>query len=185
MTTITLTKDQQSAMDAFIQFLTDPIETVFVLSGYSGTGKSSLVKVLLDKLPSITKTIKLVDPKYKNYEVELTATTNKAAESLSYLTGAGVRTIHSYLGLRVETDHKNKVTKLVPSKLDPKTNTLIFIDEASYIDNELLGLIFKLTKDCKIVFMGDPAQLTPVKSKGTPVFDANLSCSSGRRTPYY
>ena len=97
---ITLTKDQQSALDAFIQFLTDPIETVFVLSGYSGTGKSSLVKVLLDRLPSIYKSIKLVDPCHKEYSVELTATTNKAAESLSYLTGSSVGHIHSYSGLR-------------------------------------------------------------------------------------
>ena len=175
MTIITLTKDQQNAMDAFIKFLSDPIETVFVLSGYSGTGKSSLVKVLLDKLPGIYKSIKLIDPKQKELTVELTATTNKAAESLNYLTGSAVSTIHSYLGLRVNTDYKTNVTTLIPSKMDPKTNSLIFIDEASYIDKELLGLIFKLTKDCKIVFMGDPAQLTPVKSKGTPVFDANFT----------
>ena len=85
-----------------------------------------------------------------------------------------VKTIHSHLGLRVETDFKTNTTTLTPSKHQPKEGQLLFIDEASYIDKQLLGWIFKLTRDCKVVFMGDPAQLTPVKSQGTPVFDANF-----------
>ena len=175
MTTITLTPDQQNALTAFTQFLADPIESVFVLQGYSGTGKTTLVKTLLDQIPKYWKAAKLIDPSAKTYPIELTATTNKAAENFSQITGMGVRTIHSYLGLRVSTDFRTNVTTLLPSKIsNPKEGQLIFIDEASYIDSQLLSWIFKLTKKCKIVFMGDPAQLTPVKSQGTPVFDANF-----------
>ena len=172
---ITLTEDQQKAMNAFQQFLLDPTETVFVLSGYSGCGKSTLVRTLLDKLPVFMKTLKLIDPNQKDYEVALTATTNKAAENLARITGSSATTIHSFLSLRVNTDYKTGVTTLTPRNRNPVENYLLFIDEASYIDSKLLELIFKLTHKCKIVFVGDPAQLTPVKSSATPVFGANFN----------
>ena len=177
--TITLTEDQQNALDAFHNFLLDPIETVFVLRGYSGCGKSTLVRTIIDEVPSFIRTAKLINPKQKDWQTELTATTNKAAENLSQITGHPAWTIHSYLGLRVNTDFRTGVTTLTPRKgVLPVENTLLFIDEASYIDKQLLQYIFQLTRDCKIVFIGDPAQLTPVKSQGTPVFDAHFSGAS-------
>lgn len=173
MTPITLTTDQQNALDTFIQFLADPSEQVFVLEGFSGTGKTTLVKTILDQLPKLLKAVRLINPNARRYDVELTATTNKAAENFGMITGMAVGTIHSYLGLRVSTDYQTNVTKLVPSKTNAfKEGHLLFIDEASYIDKDLLGWIFKLTRNCKIIFMGDPAQLTPVKSSETPVFEA-------------
>ena len=171
----TLTVDQQGAMDALYQFLCDPIETVFVLSGYSGCGKSTLVRTLIDCLPDFLKAARLIDPSQKDYVVELTATTNKAAENLSAITGSTAGTIHSFLGLRVQTDYKTNVTTLIPKNQEVKEGYLLIIDEASYIDSQLLKFIFSKTKNCKIVFVGDPAQLTPVKSTGTPVFDANFT----------
>ena len=170
-----LTADQQSAQEAFYRFLVDPVETVFVLQGYSGCGKSTLVRMLLDALPDYMKTARLINPNLRDYAVELTATTNKAAENLGQITGQGARTIHSFLGLRVQTDYRTGSSTLIARNADQEEDFLLFIDEASYIDKELLGYIFKKTKNCKIVFIGDPAQLTPVKSTGTPVFDANFS----------
>jgi len=172
---ISLTKDQQTAMELFYQFLTDPIETVFVLRGYSGCGKSTLVRTLLDRLPGFLRTAKLINPNQKDYEVALTATTNKAAETLGSITGNSAVTIHSFLALRVQTDFRTNVTTLIPRNTDVKQNYLLFIDEASYVDKQLLQFIFSRTANCKVVFIGDPAQLTPVKSQGTPVFDANFS----------
>lgn len=172
---ITLTNGQTKALDAFQTFLLDPVETVFVLSGYSGTGKTTLVKTLLEETPKFFKLAKMVDPLAPDYTIELTATTNKAAENFGSLTGAEVKTIHSFLGLRVMTNYETGVTTLTPKNHIKKENVLLFIDEASYVDKALLGWIFKLTSKCKIVFIGDPAQLTPVKSSGTPVFDANFS----------
>lgn len=174
ITEITLTEDQQNALDSFHQFLADPIERVFVLSGYSGCGKSTLVRILLDHLPNFMRTMKLIDPNAKQYEVALTATTNKAAENLANITGYPVSTIHSFLELRVNTDYKTNTTTLIPRSSDRKENYLLFIDEASYVDRDLLGFIFSKTAKSKIVFIGDPAQLTPVKAQGTPVFDANF-----------
>jgi len=174
--TITLTEDQQSALDAFHEFLLDPIEQVFVLSGYSGCGKSTLVRTIIDEVPKFVRTAKLIDPQTKDYTIELTATTNKAAENLGQITGHSAGTIHSFLGLRVNTDYKTGVTTLTPRRgALPLEGYLLFIDEASYVDKQLLQMIFQLTRDCKIVFIGDPAQLTPVKATTTPVFDANFT----------
>lgn len=174
MTAITLTSDQQNALEQFTQFLSDPSEQVFVLEGYSGTGKTTLVKILLDQLPALMKTVRLINPQVKRYDVELTATTNKAAENFGMITGHSVSTIHSFLGLRVNTDYHTGKTTLLPGRnSSPKEGHLLFIDESSYIDRDLLNWIFKLTRNCKIVFMGDSAQLTPVKSSSTPVFDAS------------
>ncbi len=171
---LTLTPDQQNASDKFGAFIMDPAEQVFVISGYSGTGKSTLVTTLVDQLPNYLKMAKLVTPSLIDYQVMLTATTNKAAENFSSITGQEVTTIHSFLGLRVSTDFKTNVTTLVPKSSEKKFGYILFIDEASYVDAQLLGLIFKLTDNCKIVFIGDPAQLTPVKATATPVFDANF-----------
>lgn len=172
---ITLTEDQQSALEAFHAFLTDPIETVFVLRGYSGCGKSTLVRTLLDQLPGFNKAAHLINPNHREYEVALTATTNKAAENLGSITGQSAVTIHSFLGLRVQTDYRSNTTTLIPRTNEQKQGYLLFIDEASYVDKQLLSFIFKMTYNCKVVFIGDPAQLTPVKSVGTPVFDANFT----------
>lgn len=176
-TSFTLSQDQQNAMTAFYQFLCDPIESVFVLRGYSGCGKSTLLKTLLDRLPNFLQAGRLINPRMPRYDVALTATTNKAAENLSRITGQEAGTIHSFLGLRVQRDYKTQVTKLVPRNMDQHENELIFIDEASLYDHEMLTLTFKLVNQttCKIVFVGDPAQLAPVKSSGTPVFNGKFS----------
>ena len=173
MTELVLTADQTAAKEAFVSFLLDPHEHVFVLKGYSGTGKSTLTGHLLESLSGIFKAARLIDPDFKEYEVQLTATTNKAAENLAFLSGQSVPTVQSYLGLMVRKDYKTDETYLARKKNAPDLyRKLLFVDEASYIDKELLKHIFQITKDSKIVFMGDPAQLTPVKTHGTPVFDA-------------
>jgi ATP-dependent exoDNAse (exonuclease V) alpha subunit len=169
---IQLTPTQQEALDKFYAFYINPLESVFIIEGYSGTGKSTLVKTILDNLPNYTKTLQLLHPKSKSLAIELTATTNKAAENFSDLTDMPVRTIHSFLGLRVQTDFRtNETTLSIKHNAAPIENTLLFIDEASFIDNTVLRWIFDRTQNCKIVFIGDPAQLAPIKSTSIPVFD--------------
>ena len=166
-----LTDGQEAAYIAFTDFVTDPDQKVFVLTGYAGTGKSTLVKHLLDTLPATMRTLKLITQQDNTMPIQLTATTNKAAEALSLITGDEVKTIHSFLGLRVTKNPKTGRTKLVPhGGAEIKENLLIIIDEASTIDANLLEQIFERTVDCKYVFIGDPAQITPVKANSTPVF---------------
>lgn len=175
MPVITLTTDQQNALDKFIAFLLDPIERVFVLSGYSGTGKSTLVRYILEYLPKYHKTLRLINPKATDYDIQLTATTNKAAEVLQSMSNYPVSTIHSALGLRVQTDYKTNTTQLVPASKELVSDKILFIDEASYVDSQLLTMVFKRTKNCKIIFIGDPAQLTPVKAQTAPVFESQFN----------
>lgn len=172
MSELQLTQDQSTAYDKFSNFILDPTDTVFVLEGYSGTGKSTLVEKLIEDLPRILNARSLLLQDDSNdYNVELAATTNKAAENLAQITGRDVRTIHSILGLRVHTNYKTGVTNLkVRPDVDIVSDTILFIDEASYIDSKLLGLIFERTERCKIVFIGDPAQLLNVGCKKSPVF---------------
>ena len=172
---ITLTNDQENAKTKLLQFLCDPNEHVFVLEGYSGTGKTTLVRHILEELPNFLKTVKAINPKAVEYNFELSATTNKAAEALSDLSGLAVKTVHSALGLRVIKDIKTGKSSLGRKSYDFYLyNTVLFVDEASYIDHALLKLIFQCCKDCKIVFLGDRAQLTPVMSKHTPVFQSGF-----------
>ena len=171
---LTLTTDQQQALVDFFVFLSDPSDPVFVLSGYSGCGKTTLITTILDKLPEINKANKLLNIKHKELQIVLSATTNKAAENFSFITGRDCQTIHSFLGLRVQTNYKTSTTKLVSHTQNIMEDYLIFIDEASYVDSPLLSIIFQKTKNCKIVFIGDPAQLTPVKATTAPVFNSNF-----------
>lgn len=174
--THTLTADQQAAFDGFARFIMDPIEQVFVVEGYSGTGKSTLTLTMVTELPNLVRAARLIHPSLQEREVVLTATTNKACEALHLLTHQEVRTIHSFLGLRVHTDYATgKTTLKEADPHDVKRDCLIFIDEASFIDPTLLALIFKKTKHCKIIFIGDPAQLLMVQCKQPPVFHAGFT----------
>lgn len=172
---IVLSEDQQKAFEDFVGFMLDPHQMVFVLSGYSGTGKSTLVHYLVDHLPQIQKMAKLIDPETRPWEVQLTATTNQAADALAFLTGEEVRTIHSFLGLRVETNYRTGETTLIPrDRHDVKEGFLLFVDEASYCDTLLLNLIFQQTNKTKVVLMGDRAQLLQFKSNVAPAFAAGF-----------
>jgi len=174
MSELILTEGQEEAMAKFMDFLLDPLETMFVLSGYAGTGKSTLVKYLLESVPKIMQTLMLIDPTRKNMAIQLTATTNKAADVLGEMVGDVVPTIHSYLGLSVHTDYKTGVTSLKDRSGTEIYNTLVFIDEASFVDRELLSLITKKCVQSKVIFIGDAAQLAPVKSTHIPVFNAGF-----------
>lgn len=171
---IVLSDDQAAAETMFVNFLLDPAEQVMVLEGFAGTGKSTLVERLMKNMPKYLKMAKLVNPDAFQYAIQLTATTNKAAEALSNITGEDVRTIHSFLGLRVDRDHRTGQTRLIPRNSEPESGWILVIDEASMVDSNLLTLIFQQTTNCKIMFIGDPAQLPPVKYTTTPVFNAGF-----------
>ena len=174
MAELTLSAGQQAVENRFVQFLADPNEPVLVIRGYSGTGKSTLVHTLLDNLPKYIKAMKMIDDQYEVPPIQLTATTHKAAENFSQITGMDVSTIHSFLGLRLNTDYTTGAKTLVPREEGKKFNYLIFIDEASYIDQYTLGLIFKQAINCKIVFIGDPAQLLMPRCSIAPAFMAGF-----------
>lgn len=174
MTEFNLTPSQVRGYDTFLPFYLDPNQSVMLLEGYSGTGKTTLVRYLMEQLPIMDQMAKLVAPDYVPPEILLTATTNQAAEAFSLAVGYKpvATTIYSACQLRLVKDYKTRETHLV-SYGDGPSNKLIFIDEASFLDSEALSKILAQCYNCKIVFIGDPAQLTPVGSEKMPVFDMN------------
>ncbi len=166
MSEITLTEDQQNASHTFIDFLVDDTQKYMVIQGAAGSGKSFLLKHLLNTFQAKYKTYNILlqrDPSHE-FKINLTATTNKAVAVVREFTGdLDSKTIHSLLGLRVMNDFKTGKTKLQKTK-DYKIlrNRLIIIDEASFIDNALFSVLDESTKDCKILLVGDQYQLAPV-----------------------
>ena len=145
-------------------------DSLYLTDHFIVTHNTFLVNNLLEAMPKYFATQKLVNPEYEEMCVELTATTNKAAEALHEQTQYPVRTIFSLLGLRVNTDYSTGKTNIALKHGVSKVyNSIIFIDEASYADGQLISYIFSQTENCKIIFIGDPAQLS--MSYGTaPVF---------------
>lgn len=171
-----LTKGQQAAADAFFQMLLDDSQKEIIVSGPAGVGKTFWMGYLIDTvMPQYHNTCKLLGMVAKYHEVEMTATTNKAAEVLGLATGRPTRTIHSALGLKVTENYSDGSTKLTKSKSwRVHYNKIVFIDEAFMIDRYLYKYIQEGFHNCKIVFVGDHCQLTSVTETICPILQQNL-----------
>lgn len=172
---IELSPSQQRVVDYFPEFLSneDPEMTI---SGFAGSGKSFLVDYLATAAEKQQQLLRVVDPDAVNRRLYFTATTNKAAVVLgSMLRNMPVTTIHKLLGLTVQNDFATGRQRLVEKdRVANLTNSLVFIDEASMINLELLEKIRyaqKRFRNCKVVFIGDAYQLPPVMENVCPVFN--------------
>ena len=173
-----LNEGQQKATDAFFNFLFTK-DKEFNISGSAGTGKTYLMSHFIDKIiPRYYEMCKLMGIKPEYHTVMMTATTNKAAEVLAEITKRPTETIHSFLRLKVMEDYSSGRTTLTKRR-DWKIheNIVLFIDEASMIDSSLYPIIQEGTMNCKIIYVGDHNQLTPVGEKLSPVYKQN--------TPFY
>lgn len=171
-----LNEGQQNAADEFLQFLfTDELE--FDIRGPGGVGKTFLMRHLIDVvIPNYFEQCQLmnIEPRFEN--VEMTATTNKAAEVLSESIRRPVGTIHSFLCLKVKNDYKTGEVKLTRrNDWQPKEKTIFFIDEGSMIDSGLYYQIHAAAgPGCKIVYVGDHCQLPPVQERISPIYKNNI-----------
>lgn len=174
---LSLTKSQQDAYDDIVNFLLDDSRFVHVVQGHSGTGKSTLLRTLIDNYPYLEKTIKLVNPKHKPRDLRITATTNSACDSLASIVKQRVCTIHSLIGVRWIEDYMTGNGKLVLNRGIAKVyDSFICIDEGSYINQELWAWINRqVDKSCKILVLGDKWQL--INGDIAPLFDGKYSLS--------
>ena len=171
-----LSSDQKKAVDLFADFLIEETESalsIFVLSGYAGTGKSTLISLINKTLRSFKVNTRLAAP------------TGRAAKVLSVYANQKAQTIHKeiYFGGNALEER----VKLTPAK-NKQRNTLFFIDEASMIpsgsfggDNDILSDLIYFVRDgykCKLVFIGDIGQLPPVGQDSSPALDADFLESS-------
>ena len=166
-----LTDDQKAAHAAFTAFMTSDAKEM-VISGPAGTGKSTLLRYLMQDQDHIKIQKLLGEPPLTNWL--LTATTNKAAEVLQGSTGEEASTVHSALKIQVTPDYKTgNVVLRRKNNADVLMDTLLVIDECSMIDAKLDKLIDESTYRCKILYVGDHCQMAPVGEALSPVFQRN------------
>jgi len=162
---------QQAAADAFFNFLftSDPY---FVISGTAGVGKTFLMSHIADSVMEDYETAcKLLGREKIYHSAVFTALTNKAADVLEQSLHVPVPTIHSFTRLVVKQDYKTGKTHLKKRQdWAKRTNLIVFIDECSMIDSQLFDLLQETFENCKIVFVGDHAQMSPVDEALSPIY---------------
>lgn len=148
---------------------------LFLLEGYAGTGKTTIVSTLVKVLPRA------------GYHVVLLAPTGRAAKVLSLYAKMPAFTIHKRL-YRPALDSDGHVHFQVQT--NKSVRTLFIVDEASMIPDDrqtaensafqmrnlledLIGHVFS-GQDCKMLFLGDSCQLPPVGAIQSPALDTEL-----------
>jgi exodeoxyribonuclease-5 len=147
-----LSPQQDAALLAVWRWLKEPRPQVFRLFGFAGTGKTMLAKRIADDAGG---------------EVLFAAFTGKAAQVMRNRGCANARTIHSLI-YRPRGEKPEKETgELQPAFAINRTSevrkaALVVVDECSMVD-EKLGRDL-LSFGTKVLVLGDPGQLPPVKS---------------------
>ena len=143
----------------------------FLLKGYAGTGKTTLISSLVQEL------------KTTGYKAVLMAPTGRAAKVMATYSKLPSKTIHKQIYFPKAEKGGKMSFQLKPNK---SKKTLYVIDEASMIGDDRQNvklfengsLLHDLVQyvssgvDCKILFVGDQAQLPPVHLNLSPALDA-------------
>ncbi|MDR1169714.1 MAG: AAA family ATPase [Prevotellaceae bacterium] len=165
------TPGQKTLIRGISQFIIDPNVSIFLLKGYAGTGKTSVIAALIQSLNEIKVNTVLMAP------------TGRAAKVLSSYAGFQAFTIHRKIYRQKSVEEQSEFS-LAPNM---HRNTIFIVDEASMISgNSYEQSIFgsgDLLKDmmtyvksgtkCKVIIVGDNAQLPPVGFSLSPALDAD------------
>ncbi len=150
--------------------LSQKMHPLYLLKGYAGTGKTSLVSALVQVLPRL------------NMGFVLLAPTGRAAKVLQQYSGKQAATIHRKIYYQ-RSDSSGQM-RMMPAP-NKHNNTLFIVDEASMIgdnrpDSSLFGASGLLDdlmayvqggENCRLLFIGDHAQLPPVGTDLSPALD--------------
>lgn len=170
--------DQQLAVvGALARFCSPeaPQEAVFVLNGYAGTGKTSLSGALVKALEEVKRQVVLMAP------------TGRAAKVFSAYSGRRATTIHRKIYRYPGASSGG--SGYFPAD-NTATDTLFIVDEASMITgaetsgrNLLEDLIHYVYAQpgCRLLLIGDTAQLPPVGSPQSPAMSADVLRGYGLR----
>lgn len=160
------TFEQQSVVRKWGEFLlTRDFDSIFLLSGYAGTGKTSLVSALVKTMQELRQPVVLMAP------------TGRAAKVFSTYAETPAYTVHRRIYRQKSLD-----TESFQVNVNLHKHTLFIVDEASMIANEgLSGGVFgtgRLLDDlvqyvysgdgCRMILVGDKAQLPPVGEEMSP-----------------
>jgi exodeoxyribonuclease-5 len=159
-----LNSDQKTAFEDLRDFICDKgDDSVYVLKGWAGTGKTYCVSVL------VRYVLEVIHPTHNWYRIAVTGPTNKSVRVIKKTSGlknprVSFQTIHKMLGL-TERITKEGVQEFVnQGDFQPKIKTvkLLIIDEVSMLNDDLFQEVLKYRDKIKIICMGDPAQIPPV-----------------------
>lgn len=170
----TATKGQQSLLELLTVFILSEIQDeLFVIKGYAGTGKTTLVSAVIKSLSTI------------KFQSVLLAPTGRAAKVLTQYSGKTAFTIHKKIYKPVTTSTGQGAFILQPNL---HKNTLFIVDEASMIGDgsgasegklfsnrslleDLLMYVYN-GENCKLILIGDTAQLPPVGMTESPALNS-------------
>ncbi|MEM8675438.1 MAG: AAA family ATPase [Cyanobacteria bacterium P01_G01_bin.67] len=156
-----LTQAQQQALEKLKSFLRSN-QSYFRLSGYAGTGKSFLVCHLIEWLDAC------------DFEFVIAAPTNKAAKSLMQVgmsvgINIEVKTVAQLLGQQPEINQETGLEEFTSTgDAEFDDYDVMIIDEFSMINRsnfEEIVQAISATINTKVIFVGDDAQLPPVKEQ--------------------
>ncbi len=121
---------------------------VFVITGGPGTGKTTIIKCILEILTSQRKTVSLVAP------------TGRASKRMSDSTGREAKTIHRLLEVNAI---QSEQSFFVHNESNPLKTDAVIVDEVSMVDAALMCSLLKaMPRDCKLILVGDKDQLPSV-----------------------
>lgn len=147
---------------------------IFLLKGYAGTGKTSMISSLVKALFQ------------RRTKVVLLAPTGRAAKVLANYSGTQASTIHRKIYQVAADDNGHPLISLQPNR---HTHTLFLVDEASMIAgqkdayqsnlfggmnllDDLVSYVYS-GKACRMILIGDTAQLPPVHTLESPALNAD------------
>ncbi len=166
---IALTSAQQDALDAIEEFAVGKTpHGVATLSGFAGVGKTTVVSQLLLALFRAMGFFRIL----------VTAPTHKALAVLAAKLGkhdCDSMTTQAALGLRLTEleSGEHRLSRDGSPRL--AEYDLAIIDEASMVSHEMFSAILANRRRCRVLFVGDPAQLAPVGADSmSPAFDIEL-----------
>jgi exodeoxyribonuclease-5 len=168
------TGEQYQALEKLSRFLFDQNkDSLFLLKGYAGTGKSSLVGAIVKTLNELKQKAVLLAP------------TGRAAKVFAAYAGQNAYTIHKKI-------YRQKVFSNEPTGFVQADNlhnhTLFIVDEASMIANggldsfsfgtgrlldDLIHYVYS-GEGCRLILLGDSAQLPPVSETKSPALDIDV-----------
>ena len=165
------TVKQDSALHIVSKFLlSQNYEELFLLKGYAGTGKTSIVGTLVKNCWKINKNLVLLAP------------TGRAAKVISNYSNKEAFTIHKKIyypkskkggGISFslqKNKHKNTIFIVDESSMIPNTSPdSILFDKGSLL-SDLIQYVYS-GHQCKLILIGDTAQLPPIKLDISPALD--------------
>jgi len=160
---ITLTNEQKAALDSCLSYLGKGQNCL--LKGSAGTGKTTLVKFIVDAFLEAGKMVAISAPTHKAVSV----LRSKVEDDPDYIKFG---TVHSVMRLKMERDLETGEQYFIqrnPDENPLKHFSLLIVDEASMLNSEVYTIL--ACNSTPILFVGDHKQLNPVNETHSVVFE--------------